>query len=47
MILEGKTLEEVTGKPNCKLAAVKEENLAKAILSSADENYRIYSGGNV
>lgn len=47
MILEGKTLEEVTGKPNCKLAAVKEENLAKAILSSADENYRLYSGGNV
>lgn len=47
MLLEGKTLEEVTGRPNCKLAAVRDENLAKAILSSADENYRLYSGGNV
>ena len=41
----GKTLEEVTGKTGCKLAAVREQNLAKAILSVEDENFRKYSGG--
>ena len=46
-LTEGKTLEEIIGKPNCKLAAVRDENLAKAIVASADEEYRIYSGGNV
>lgn len=47
MVLNGKTLEEVTGRINCKLAAVRDENLAKAILSAADENYRIYAGGKI
>lgn len=47
LLLVGKPLEEVTGRENCKLAAVRDENLAKAILSAADEDYRIYSGGNV
>ncbi len=31
IFLEG--LEEITGKPFCKLAAVRDENLARAILS--------------
>ena len=43
----GKTLEEVTGKTGCKLAAVREQNLAKAILSATDEIYTKYSGGNI
>ena len=43
----GKTLEEATGKTGCKLAAVREKNLAKAILSVEDENIRKYSGGNI
>ena len=47
MVLSGKTLEEVTGRINCKLAAVRDENLAKAILSAVDENYRIYAGGKI
>lgn len=46
IIVRGKTLEEVTGKPNVKLAAVRDTGLANAILSSADENFEIYSGGN-
>lgn len=43
----GKTLEEVTGRSGCKLAAVRDKNLAKAILSAEDENFRKYSGGNI
>lgn len=42
----GGLLEDVTGKPNCKIAAVREKNLAKAILSVTDDNLKIYSGGN-
>lgn len=45
LITCGKTLEEITGKPNAKLAAVRDAGLAKAILSSGDENFKIYSGG--
>ncbi len=41
----GKTLADVTGREGCKLAAVREQNLAKAILSVEDENIRKYSGG--
>ena len=47
LIACGKTLGEMTGKPGCKLAAVREQNLAKAILSVEDENFRKYSGGNI
>ena len=47
MVIYGTPLEEVTGRINCKLAAVRDENLAKAILSAVDENYRIYAGGKI
>ena len=47
LLFSGKTLEEATGKTGCKLAAVREKNLAKAILSVEDENIRKYSGGNI
>ena len=43
----GKRLEEYTGKSGCKLAAVRDINLAKAILSVEDENFRKYSGGKI
>lgn len=33
---ETEGLEELTGKPNCKLAAVREENLARAVLGVLD-----------
>ena len=42
----GRTLEEITGKYNCKLAAVRDRNLAKAIMSATDENITLHSGGN-
>lgn len=38
-------LEDLTGKPNAKIAAVREKNLAKAILSVLDDDLKIYSGG--
>lgn len=47
LMLRGRTLEEITGKPNCKLAAVRDRNLAKAILSVNDDNFIKYSGGNI
>ena len=46
-VLTGRSLGEIVGRENCKLAAVRDENLAKAILSAADENLKIYPGGNV
>ena len=42
----GGLLEDATGKPNCKIAAVKEKNLAGAILSVSGDDLKIYSGGN-
>ena len=47
LLFRGKTLEDATGRKGCKLAAVREKNLAKAILSVEDENIRKYSGGNI
>ena len=47
LLLRGKTLEEIVGRENCKLAAVRGRNLAKAILSATDENISLYSGGNI
>ncbi len=47
LITSGKKLEEITGKINLKLAAVRDSGLANAILSSLDENFKLYSGGNI
>lgn len=45
-IVESKVLiEEITGKENCKLIAITEGNLAKAILDNKDENFTLISGG--
>ncbi len=37
--------EKAVNREGCKLAAVKEENLAKAILQTKDENYELFCGG--
>lgn len=41
-----KTLEEITGKENCKVAAVTDENLSKAILQNLGEDFRVLNGGH-
>ena len=41
-----KTLEEITGKENCKVAALTDENLAKAILQNLGEDFRVLNGGH-
>ena len=38
-------LEYAVNKSNCKIAAVKDLNLAKAIVANACEEYEIYDGG--
>lgn len=37
--------EELVGKPQCRLAAICDENLADAILNSGDGGYELYTGG--
>lgn len=38
-------LERAVNKQGCKIAAVKDYNLAKAILANVCEEYEIYAGG--
>ncbi len=38
-------LENAVNKPGCKIAAVKDKNLANAIFANACEEYEIYAGG--
>ena len=45
LLLSAVSLEEITGKENCKTVAVTEENLSRAILENLDENFTIISGG--
>lgn len=33
-------------KPGCKIAAVRDKQLAKAILDNIDDNYELYAGGS-
>lgn len=40
------TLEEITGKENCKVAAVTDENLAKAIMANLGEDFKVLNGGH-
>ncbi len=37
LVLKGESLENLTHKPNCKLCAVCEPNLAKVIIDNSDE----------
>ena len=38
-------LENVVHRPGCKLAAITDASLAKAVFAAADDNYEIYAGG--
>ncbi len=40
-------LEDITGKLNCKIAAVTDKNLAVAAVNNSDENFSVISGGKV
>ena len=46
LLSEKKPLEEIVGKENCKLAAVRDAHLAAAILSNAGDGFIKYPGGN-
>ena len=37
--------EELVGKPLCRLAAIRDKNLAEAIINSGDSGYELYTGG--
>lgn len=39
--------EKAVNKEGCKLAAVRDKELSKAILENLDGNYELYSGGNI
>lgn len=45
MVLSKLPVEEIAGKENCKLLAVTDANLARAILENLDDNFTIKSGG--
>lgn len=38
--------EEAVNRAGCKIAAVRDGELAKAIVQSKEDNYELYSGGN-
>lgn len=38
--------EKAVNRVGCKIAAVRDGELAKAILQSKEDNYELYSGGN-
>ncbi len=38
--------DTVVNKPDCKMAAVRDKQLAKAILDNLDNNYELYAGGS-
>lgn len=38
--------EDAVNKVGCKIAALRDRELSKAILDSQDDNYELYSGGN-
>ena len=48
LVMEGVSLSELLHRPAVKAAAVKDKNLASAILtaSASDAQYKLYSGGN-
>lgn len=46
MISNNILLEDLTFKENCKIVALTDVNLAKAIIDNQDDNFSISSGGN-
>ncbi len=45
LILCNEKLEDVVCKKECKLAAIRDRNLADAILNGGDTNYELYTEG--
>ena len=45
LIVSNIAVEQLIGKENCKLLAVTDANLAKAILNNLDDNFTLKSGG--
>lgn len=41
-----RTLESITGKENCKVAAITDENLATAIMNNLGEDFKVLNGGH-
>ncbi len=39
--------EDIINKPGCRIAAVRDGGLAKAILENLDDNYELYFGGSI
>lgn len=39
--------DEIVNKPNCKIAALQDKNLAKAVMENLDDNFEYYAGGNI
>lgn len=40
------TIEEMTGKENCKVAAVLDEHLAQAIIDNLGDDFKVLNGGH-
>ena len=45
LLVCGDNFEELVGKPNCRLAAIREKSLANAILNSGEPGYELYTEG--
>ena len=45
LLLCGDNFEELVGKPECRLAAIQDKNLADAILNSGESGYELYTEG--
>lgn len=43
LIISNKPLSEITGKENCKLIAIEDMQLSKAIIDNIDDNFSLYS----
>ena len=41
------TVEEIVNKENCKIMAICDRELSKAIIASSGEDFREFSGGNI
>ena len=46
LMVSNPLLEDVVLKTNCKMIAITDKNLAKAIIENQNENFSISSGGN-
>lgn len=45
LLVCGDDFEDLVGKPNCRLAAIQDKNLADAILKSGESGYELYTEG--